>query len=45
LKTTPIPVTFDRQGHSCNFYEGFGNKEESILKYTKKYTKNILKIY
>ena len=24
LKTTPIPVNFDRQGHSCNFYGGFG---------------------
>ncbi len=24
MKTTPIPVKFDRQGHSCNFYEGFG---------------------
>ena len=24
LKTTPIPVKFDRQGHSCNFYAGFG---------------------
>jgi len=24
LKTTPIPVKFDRQGHSCNFYGGFG---------------------
>ena len=24
LKTTPIPVKFDRQGHSCNFYVGFG---------------------
>ena len=23
-KTTPIPVKFDRQGHSCNFYVGFG---------------------
>jgi hypothetical protein len=24
LKTTPIPVKFDRQGHPCNFYAGFG---------------------
>ena len=24
MKTTPIPVKFDRQGHSCNFYAGFG---------------------
>lgn len=24
MKTTPIPVKFDRQGHSCNFYGGFG---------------------
>jgi hypothetical protein len=24
LKTTPIPVKFDRQGHSCNFYGGLG---------------------
>ena len=24
MKTTPIPVKFDRQGHSCNFYVGFG---------------------
>ena len=24
LKTIPIPVKFDRQGHSCNFYVGFG---------------------
>jgi hypothetical protein len=24
LKTTPIPVKFDRQGHSCNFYAAFG---------------------
>jgi len=27
LKTTPIPVKFDRQGHSCNFYGGFGPTE------------------
>ena len=24
MKTTPIPVKFDRQGHSCNFYAGLG---------------------
>ena len=24
MKTTPIPVKFDRQGHSCNFYGGLG---------------------
>ena len=24
MKTTPISVKFDRQGHSCNFYAGFG---------------------
>ena len=24
LKTIPIPVKIDRQGHSCNFYVGFG---------------------
>ena len=24
MKTTPIPVKFDRQGHSCNFFAGFG---------------------
>ena len=24
MKTTPIPVKFDRQGHSCNFYAAFG---------------------
>ena len=24
FKTTRIPVKFDRQGHSCNFYAGFG---------------------
>ena len=24
MKTTPIPVKFDRQGHSCNFHGGFG---------------------
>ena len=24
MKTIPIPVKFDRQGHSCNFYAGFG---------------------
>ena len=24
MKTTPIPVKFDRQDHSCNFYGGFG---------------------
>ena len=24
MKTTPIPVRFDRQGHSCNFFAGFG---------------------
>ena len=24
MKTTPIPVKFDRQGHPCNFYAGFG---------------------
>jgi hypothetical protein len=24
LKTIPIPVKFGRQGHSCNFYVGFG---------------------
>jgi len=23
-KLLPIPVKFDRQGHSCNFYGGFG---------------------
>ena len=27
MKTTPIPVKFDRQGHSCNFYAGFGPTE------------------
>ena len=24
LKTIPIPVKFDRQGHSCIFHAGFG---------------------
>ena len=24
VETTPIPVKFDRQGHSCNLYGGFG---------------------
>ena len=28
-KTTPIPVKFDRQGHSCNFYAGLGPTESS----------------
>ena len=27
LKTISIPVKFDRQGHSCNFYGGFGPTE------------------
>ena len=28
LISTPIPVKFDRQGHSCNYYAGFGPIEE-----------------
>ena len=27
MKTTPIPVKFDRQGHSCNFFVGFGSTD------------------
>ena len=31
MKTTPIPVKFDRQGHSCNFYAGFGPTNQETL--------------
>ena len=31
MKTTPIPVKFDRQGHSCNFYAGFGPTNQDTL--------------
>ena len=34
LKTTPIPVKFDRQGHSCNFYVGFGPTSSSAARLT-----------
>ena len=30
MKTTPIPVKFDRQGHSCNFYAGLGPTLRSL---------------
>ena len=30
LKTAPSPVKFDRQGHSCNFYVGFGPTSRSV---------------
>ena len=33
MKTTPIPVKFDRQGLSCNFYGGFGPTAASTLLY------------
>ena len=33
MKTTPIPVKFDRQGHSCNFYGGLG---PTVKKYSKR---------
>ena len=31
LKTTPVPVKFDRQGHSCNFYAGLGPTDLLLL--------------
>ena len=30
VETIPIPVKFDRQGHSCNFYAGFGPTNEVL---------------
>ena len=35
MKTTPIPVKFDRQGHSCNFYVGFGLMLTTLKGFTK----------
>ena len=31
MKTTPIPVKFDRQGHSCNFYGGLGPTRQHLF--------------
>ena len=31
MKTTPIPVKFDRQGHSCNFFVGFGPTHRTLI--------------
>ena len=34
MKTTPIPVKFDCQGHSCNFYGGLGPTYKRCYKVT-----------
>ena len=35
MKTTPIPVKFDRQGHSCIFYWGFGPMYLNVRSYVR----------